>query len=133
MNPERLKSLPLFAGLSRRDLARLGSWTDEVEVDEGRHLARQGDLAYEFFVIEEGTADVVEDGERIATLGSGDFFGEIGLIATGRRTASVVATSPMRLVVMTKRAFSDMRSSEPQIATAIGDKVIERLARKLKT
>jgi CRP/FNR family cyclic AMP-dependent transcriptional regulator len=132
MEPGRLKTIPLFAGLSKRDLQRLGAWTDELEVAEGKHLVRQGNFAYEFFIIEQGTADVIQDGELLTTLGPGDFFGEIGLMATEKRTASVVATSPMRLVVMTKRDFSALREEEPAIAKAVTDKLVERLARSFR-
>jgi CRP-like cAMP-binding protein len=80
-------------------------------------------------VIEDGTADVIRDGKRIRTIGPGDFFGEIGLLESQRRTASVVATSAMRLIVMTSRDFSSMRSEMPHIAEEIRKEIEERLAR----
>ena len=129
MDPKRLKDVSLFQGLAKKDLKHLGRWTDEVEIPEGKSLAEQGTFAYEFFVIEDGTADVIQDGRRIRTLGSGDFFGEIGLLESERRTASVVATSVMRLIVMTGRDFSAMRSEMPHIAEEIQRKIEERLAR----
>lgn len=129
MDPKRLREISLFEGLARKDLDHLGQWTDEVDIPEGKHLAEQGTFAYEFFVIEDGTADVIRDGERIRTLGVGDFFGEIGLVESERRTATVVATSPMRLIVMTGRDFSAMRSEMPHIAQQIEEKIAERLGR----
>ena len=131
MDPKRLRSVPLFEGLARKDLQKLGAWTDEVEVPAGRNLARQGEFAYEFFVIEDGTADVSRDGRQVATLGPGDFFGEIGLIRAGVRTASVVATSPMRLIVMGPREFSAMESEMPHVANHIAMKVKERVVADL--
>lgn len=129
MDPKRLQDVSLFAGLSRKDLSDLGRWTDEIDVPEGKRLAEQETFAYEFFVIEEGTADVVQDGEPIRTLGPGDFFGEIGLLKSERRTASVVATSPMRLIVMTGRDFNAFQSENPHIAQQIREKIEERLER----
>jgi CRP-like cAMP-binding protein len=129
MDPKRLKNVSLFRGLAKKDLQHLGRWTDEVDFPEGKSLAEQGSFAYEFLVIEDGTADVIQDGKRIRTLGPGDFFGEIGLLESERRTASVVATSPMRLIVMTGRDFSAMRSEMPHIAEEINEKIEERLAR----
>jgi CRP/FNR family transcriptional regulator, cyclic AMP receptor protein len=129
MDPKRLKDISLFKRLSRKDLTHLGQWTDEVDVPEGKRLAEQGTFAYEFLVIEDGTADVIQDGERIRSLGPGDFFGEIGLLESERRTATVVATSPMRLIVMTGRDFSAMRSEMPHIAKQIQEEIEVRLAR----
>jgi CRP-like cAMP-binding protein len=129
MDPKRLKDASLFQGLAKKDLQHLGRWTDEVDIPAGKRLAEQGTFAYEFFVIEDGTADVMQDGKRIRTLGPGDFFGEIGLLESERRTASVVATSAMQLIVMTGRAFSAMRSEMPHIAEEIQKKIEERLAR----
>ena len=129
MDPKRLTDVSLFQGLARKDLQHLGRWTDEVDIPEGKSLAEQGTFAYEFFVIEDGTADVIQDGKRISTIGPGDFFGEIGLLESQRRTASVVATSTMRLIVMTSRDFSSMRSEMPHIAEEIRKKIEERLAR----
>ncbi|MGH2756434.1 MAG: cyclic nucleotide-binding domain-containing protein [Actinomycetota bacterium] len=130
MDPKRLHDVSLFQGLAKKDLEHLGRWTDEVDISEGKRLAEQGTFAYEFFVIEDGTADVIQDGKTITTMGPGDFFGEIGLLEKERRTASVVATSPMRLIVMTGRDFSAMREEMPHVAKEIQDKIEERLGRE---
>lgn len=105
----------------------MAQWADELEVDEGTHLARQGEFAHEFFVIEEGTAQVTIAGEVIAELGPGDFFGEIGLLESQRRTASVVAASPMRLVVMFQKEFSTMAMEEPKVTEKLRAVMTERL------
>jgi CRP/FNR family cyclic AMP-dependent transcriptional regulator len=127
MDPKRLQSIPLFRGLSRRDLEQLGRWTDEVDVPAGKQLTKQGEFSYEFFVIEEGSADVARDGEHVATLGPGDFFGEIGMMESTRRTASVVATSPMRLIVMAPREFNSMEGGMPRVAQELRRKLEERM------
>ena len=127
MDPKRLKTVPLFDGLSKKELEQVGGWTDEVEIPAGKHLAEQGEFAYEFFVIESGTADVSKGGQHIKTLGPGDFFGEIGLVRSSRRTASVVATSPMSLIVMARREFQAMEADLPHVAEKIRNKIEERL------
>ena len=129
MDPKRLKDVSLFRGLSGKDLSQLGRWTDEVEVPDGKRLAEQGTFAYEFFVIEDGTADVIKDKERITTLGPGEFFGEIGLLESERRVADVVATSPMRLIVITGRDFEAMRAQMPHVCKQVEEKIQERLRR----
>jgi CRP/FNR family transcriptional regulator, cyclic AMP receptor protein len=88
MDVARLQAVGVFSGLSKKELERLSSWTDELTVREGEDLVTEGRFAHEFFVIEGGTADVLKDGQRIAELGPGDFFGEIGLLETERRTAT---------------------------------------------
>ena len=91
----RLASLPIFSDLTEDERAGIASYVDAVEVAAGERIASEGDFAYEFFVVESGTAEVQRRGDRLAELGPGDFFGELGLLVTGRRTADVVASSPM--------------------------------------
>ena len=120
MDVKELQGIGLFSGLSKGELKRLGQWTDEVTVDEGYSLAKEGEFAYEFFVIEEGTADVIQGGNRLTELGPGEFFGEIGLLETERRVASVIATSPMRLIVMFQSQFRHMETRCRPLPTASG-------------
>lgn len=129
MDPKRLSDIPLFEGVANKDLQQVGTWTDEVDVQEGKTLAEEGTFAYEFFVIEEGTADVTQDGEKIRSLSPGDFFGEIGLLEAERRTATVVAATPMKLIVMTGRDFQEMESKLPHVAEQVRTKIKERLGR----
>jgi CRP/FNR family transcriptional regulator, cyclic AMP receptor protein len=129
MDPARLKSIPLFAELSEREREQVAQWADEVDVAEGKHLVEEGQFAYEFFVIEEGTADVRHGEETISTLGPGDFFGEIALLEHVRRTASVVATSPMRAIVMFARDFRAMEAELPGVAARIRQAIEERKGR----
>ena len=129
MDQARLKSIPLFASLSEAEREKVARWADEVEVEVGKHLVDEGRFAYEFFVIEEGSAAVRHGDEVVAELGPGDFFGEIALLEHVRRTASVVATSPMRAVVMFGRDFRSMENEMPAVADSIKQAVEERKGR----
>ena len=100
----------------------------EVTVDSGTTLATEGDNAYELFVIEAGNADVHKRGEVVRKLGPGDVFGEIGLLATGTRTASVVATSPMRLVAMFSREYKQLEDRMPGLAKSLRETMAQRVA-----
>ncbi|HZB03199.1 MAG TPA: cyclic nucleotide-binding domain-containing protein [Actinomycetota bacterium] len=129
MDPSRLKSIPLFADLSDQDRAQVARWADELDVPEGKHLVDQGRFAHEFFVIEEGTAEVRQGDEKLTELGPGDFFGEIALIESDRRTASVIATSPMQTIVMFGRDFRQMEAQMPSVAARIRQAIEERRPR----
>lgn len=129
MDPSRLKSIPLFADLSDQDRAQVARWADELDVPEGKHLVDQGRFAHEFFVIEEGTAEVRHGDEKLTELGPGDFFGEIALIEADRRTASVIATSPMQTIVMFGRDFRQMEAQMPSVAARIRQAIEERRPR----
>jgi CRP/FNR family transcriptional regulator, cyclic AMP receptor protein len=128
MGSARLEQIPLFADLSAEERAEVAECMRDVTVDPGTSLVTQGDNAYELFVIESGDAEVRMDGKVVRTLGAGDAFGEIGLLATGTRTASVVATSPMRLVVMFSRDFTRLERRLPGLAQALRKKMAERVA-----
>jgi len=128
MQVAELAKVEFFAGLSKRELEQLAQWTDRVSVSQGHELAREGEFAHEFFLIEDGIADVVQDGDKIATLGPGDFFGEIGLLETERRTASVVAASDMQLIVMFQREFKQMEREMPNVAERIRSAIRARLS-----
>jgi CRP/FNR family cyclic AMP-dependent transcriptional regulator len=123
----RLQGVGFFSGLSKKELGKLAQWADEVSVSAGQALATEGEFAHEFFVIEEGSAEVTRGGERIAELGPGEFFGEIGLLETERRTASVVATTPMELIVMFQREFKQMEQEMPAVADRIRTAIRARL------
>jgi CRP/FNR family transcriptional regulator, cyclic AMP receptor protein len=129
LDAARLASIPLFAELSDRERADVARFADEVEVAPGRSLAAEGDLAYEFFVIEQGTAEVTKDGRVLATLGPDDFFGEIGLVESERRTATVTATSPMELIVIFGPNFRRLERELPELAAQIRSAIRERLER----
>ena len=129
MDPSRLRDIPLFAALGARDLEKLGRWSDEIAVPAGTTLSREGGLATEFFVILDGTATVDVDGSETATLGSGDFFGEIGLLVTQGRTATIRARTPMRPLVVFGREFRELERTMPIVARRVREAVAARLAR----
>jgi CRP-like cAMP-binding protein len=129
VDTKSLERIPLFAGLSHKDRERVARWADEIDLPADKHLLDEGRLPHEFFVILDGGVEVTHDGERLATMGPGDFFGEIALVEHGRRTATVVTTEPTRLVVMSPAAFEGMRSEMPQVAQRIDEAVRQRLGR----
>ena len=129
MDAARLRTVPLFAGLSEHDRERIAQWADEIEVPAGKQLAGEGELAYEFFVILDGAAEVTHDGERVAELGPNDFFGEIGLLETERRTATVTATTPLTALVMFGPNFRHVEREMPELATKIRAAIGERISR----
>jgi CRP-like cAMP-binding protein len=126
MNQARLKDVPFFSSISDQDLAAVAEQSEETRVAAGTVLAREGDLGDEFFVIESGTAKVTRGGAPVAKLGAGDFFGEIALIREERRTATVTATSPMVLIVMTGSSFRSLDSSTPEIRETVSKTLAER-------
>jgi CRP-like cAMP-binding protein len=129
VDAKRLESLPLFRDLSRKEREQVARWTDEVEVPAGYQLVEQGRFPHEFFVIESGTVAVTKDGEHLADLGPGDFFGEIAIVEHDRRTATVVATSPVTAIVMLARDFETMAGVMPHVAERIHAAIRERMAR----
>jgi CRP/FNR family transcriptional regulator, cyclic AMP receptor protein len=101
MDVGRLRNIPVFADMSDADLRRIATFATEDSAPEGTTLVREGDYSTELIAIEEGTAEVLHEGRRLATLGPGDVFGETGVLERGLRNASVVATSPLRIVKLT--------------------------------
>ncbi|TML99369.1 MAG: cyclic nucleotide-binding domain-containing protein [Actinobacteria bacterium] len=101
MDPNRLTAIPLFSDLSPEEARRLAAFATETSAAEGQILMKQGDYSTELIAIEEGSADVIKDGEKIASLKQGDLIGEMGLLDREPRNADVIATSPMRLVKLT--------------------------------
>jgi CRP/FNR family transcriptional regulator, cyclic AMP receptor protein len=114
VDASRLKSIPLFEGVSDDELAQIAPFANEEFVEEGRELVREGDYAYEFMVIEEGEAEVIRHGEHLADLGPGDFFGEMGLLEGTLRNATVTAKTPMRVVTLTGWDLKRMERTIPE-------------------
>ena len=111
----QLKDVPVFGDLSKRELATVAQSTDVVDVDAGKELAREGDFGREFFVIIDGTAEVLRGETPIAELGPGEFFGEMALSARTGARRRVRAISPMRVLVMTRQSFRDVDRAMPQV------------------
>jgi CRP-like cAMP-binding protein len=129
MDANDLEKVPLYAGLSRKEREKIAHWSDTVDLPAGKHLLDEGRLPHEFFVVLDGEVEVTHDGERLAMMGPGDFFGEIALIQHGRRTASVVTTSPSRLAVMSPASFVAMRREMPEVTERIDTAIRDRLQR----
>jgi CRP/FNR family transcriptional regulator, cyclic AMP receptor protein len=119
MDVARLKAIPLFAEVSDDELATIAPFAEEIEVPAGRALVKEGQFAYEFMAIEDGEAEVTREGERVAGLGSGDFFGEVGLLETELRTATVTAKTPMRLITLTGWDMKRLERNIPQAVEQI--------------
>jgi CRP-like cAMP-binding protein len=127
MNAEELKSVPLFAGLSEGARRELAVWLEEVKVSQGKHLVDEGDYAYDLSVIVEGTAEVTRGGDHVADLGEGDFFGEMGVLSEeGRRTATVVAKTDMKLLTLKQYDVDRMRKSAPEMIEELRGAIEER-------
>jgi CRP-like cAMP-binding protein len=101
MDPNRLTAIPLFSDLSPEEAKRLAAFATETSAAEGQILMKEGDYSTELIAIEEGTADVIQGGKKIASLKTGDLIGEMGLLAREPRNADVIATAPMRLMKLT--------------------------------
>jgi CRP-like cAMP-binding protein len=129
MDAKRLQAVPLFAGVSKHERERIARWADDIDVAAGSHLVDEGRFAHEFFVVLDGVVDVLRGDVPIAHLGPGDFFGEIALVGHDRRTASVVAATDVRAIVMHHREFDEMRRELPLVATRVHEAINERMAR----
>ena len=122
-----IKAVPLFAGCSKAELQKIAALADELDLGEGATLIREGERGREFIVIVDGTVRVTRGGKKLRDLGAGDFIGEIALVSDVPRTATVTATSPVRLLVVTDRAFRGLIEAMPSIAT----KVLQSLGQRL--
>jgi CRP/FNR family cyclic AMP-dependent transcriptional regulator len=127
MDAGRLASIELFAPLSDDEREQVAAWSDLIEVDTGHHLIRRDGYGYEFFVILEGTAEVMDGEVHLADMKAGDFFGEMALIEVPRRSASVRATTPMRLMVMGRPEFLSMARQMPAVAERVRARIAERV------
>ena len=125
---ELLKKVPLFAGCSKNELRQLAKTADEIDLRQGTVLTREGRPGREFFVLIDGTAEVTKKGKKIADLGPGDWLGEIALITDSPRTATVTATSPVDVLVITDRRFRSVVETMPSIALKVLACVGERLS-----
>jgi CRP/FNR family transcriptional regulator, cyclic AMP receptor protein len=119
MDPNRLKSLPLFADVSDEELSQVATFAQEISVEAGRELVREGDFSYEFMAIEQGEAEVTRHGEHVADLGPGDFFGEMGLLEKTLRNATVTAKTPMQLVTLTGWDLRRVERNVPQAVARV--------------
>ena len=126
MDASKLKSTPLFKDVPDDELAQISGFAQEVTVDEGRELVREGDFSYEFMLIEDGEAEVTRDGQHVADLGPGDFFGEMGLIEKTLRNATVTAKTDMKLVTLTGWDLKRMERHIPEATERVRATLEER-------
>ncbi len=124
---ERLRRIPMFSELSKRELRAVSRLMTELDVPEGRSLMREGSVGREFMIICDGTAVVRRKGRKIAELGPGDFMGELAVLSGAPRTADVVATSPMTVETLNRREFMSLLDQSPKIATKVLIGAVKRL------
>jgi CRP/FNR family cyclic AMP-dependent transcriptional regulator len=124
---QALHRAQLFSDLSKKELAQLARMADDVEVDAGRTLCKEGEVGREFFVIVDGQVDVTRKGKPVKRQGGDEFFGEIALLEDVPRTATVTAKTPVRLFVLTRRDFRALVDTSPSVER----KVMKSLARRL--
>jgi len=127
MDAAQLDSIPLFQGLTVEQRASVARACEELEVEAGTVLVREGDFSHAVFAIRSGTAEVVHEGVVINTLGPGDYFGEIAVMSGGRRSASVVATSPLTLVTIFNREIWRLEREAPEVAAVLRDAISARI------
>jgi putative iron-dependent peroxidase len=126
---ELLRKVPLFSGLGRSEIERLGALANEIDVPDGKILTRQGESGQEFFVVLSGYVSVARDGVRLARLGPGQFLGEIALVDGHPRSATATADGPARLMVLNHHEFDSLLSEFPAISRQIVRALVERIRR----
>jgi CRP-like cAMP-binding protein len=126
MDEAKLRDIPLFAKLSRKERKMLALRADEVDVQPGKLVCRKGESANELYVIERGTAKVVRDDQYLDELGPGEFFGEMGLFDDAPRNANVIATTPLTLMILDRAALSQLEREHPELASRISATVEQR-------
>jgi len=125
----QVELVPCLAALPEEARDAVAEAFDEVDVPAGERVASQGDFAYEIFAIVEGTARVEQDGNVISTMGPGEMFGEIGLLVTGRRTAAIVAETPMQLLAMFDQSYRRLSKEHPDFERVVRDRCGGRFTR----
>jgi len=126
MDAGQLKRIPLFSGASEEELKQVAAFAQSKEVPEGEVVVSEGGFSRELLAIEDGTAEVTRDGERIAELGPGDVFGEAGMLDDSMRSATVTATSGMRLISLGHFEVQRLKKDAPGVYSSIEELVQER-------
>lgn len=127
VDADRILAQPLFASLTRREAEEFVRYCEVRHVESGSTVFSEGGLAAAFFVIESGEAEAVAGGEALRQMGSGDWFGEIGIVQHSPRTATVSATSPLTVIAMTAFEFRRLEAEHPGIAETLTRSMQERL------
>jgi len=124
---ELIRHLPLFELCSKRDLRRIAALAVEREIDEGSELIREGEPGSEFYVVVDGEIDVRRRGRRVARLGAGSYVGEIALLSRSPRTATVVATTPIRVLAIAGRDFVELLDGIPELWLKVARTLADRV------
>jgi CRP/FNR family transcriptional regulator, cyclic AMP receptor protein len=124
---DHLAQVPIFSACSKKDLQTIGRASDEVTVPAGKVLVKEGAAGHEFFLILDGKATVSRGGRKIATLGPGQYFGEMALLDRGPRTATVTADSELRVLVLGQREFAGVLDEVPGLARKLLSTMAGRL------
>jgi CRP/FNR family transcriptional regulator, cyclic AMP receptor protein len=125
---DHLAQVPLFSACSRKELGLVARRAEDVKVEAGKILVSEGATGTEFFVIMEGQARIERHGQQVAMVGAGDFFGDLALLDRAPRNATVVAETPMELLVLGQREFSALIDEVP----GFSHKLLAGLARRLR-
>lgn len=126
MEPNQLKRIPLFSDASDDELSQVATFAESKEVSEGTEVISEGGFSRELMAIEDGTAEVTRDGERIADLGPGDIFGEQGMLDDDLRSATVTATSPLKLITMGHFEVKRLKRNAPDVYRRIEELIEQR-------
>jgi len=128
---EVIRKVPLFSRLSTRRLREIAALADEVDLPAGKVLAKEGDRGREFFALVDGEVEVEQGGRLVRRMKAGDFFGEIALVTKMPRTATVTATTDVRVLVITERDFGGLIKQTPDVGRGVAEALVERLAPEL--
>ena len=126
IQPNELDNVPLFQTLPDDVRQKFATWVSEVSVPEGKHLAEEGEYAYDLFIIKDGKAEVVQEGKTVAELGPGEFFGEMGVLERAKRNATVVAKTPMTLLTLSSWDVKRLESKSPEAMKQLEDAIEQR-------
>ena len=124
---ETLARVPLFSGIKPKELKKLSKRMTERDFNEGDEITRQGESGIGFFVIEEGNASVSVDGNIVRTLGPGEHFGEVALIDSGPRSATIIAGTDLRCRGMSAWEFKPFVEEHPEVAWGLLETLVGRL------
>src|SRR3954470_6416781 len=128
ITPDELDDVPLFQSLPDDARRKFATWVSEVSVPEGKHLADEGEYAYDLFIIRSGTAEVIQDGNAVAELGPGEFFGEMGVLERAPRNATVIAKTPMTLLTLSSWDVKRLESKSPEVIEQLQQVIQQRRA-----
>ena len=123
---ELLRQVPLFAGCSKRELSEIATLADELALPEGAILIKEGKLGHEFFLLLDGEVDVRRKGRKVTSLANGSFFGEMALVSSRPRNATVTASSPVRVLVVHEQAFRRLLRDSPGIQLKVMQTLADR-------